>query len=604
MITRVVDSLVAAFSPRAAVSRMHARQVLRAYAAAEASRLNSQRRPQNRAADAELLGPWGADDVRKWARQLVRDNPWAWGIVDSIVANVVGSGITAQAMYETPAGGDLEGVNWTRDEVWEQWAEVCDYNGQYTFQELQRMVQREMIEAGEVIVRMLDTKDKVKDGIYRPVPLALELIEADRICLDRDTYLVRAGRVEAGNQVIRGVEMDRFGKPVAYWLYPANPNGPYGGYQLDPERIRAKDILHLFRRERVGQSRGVSWFAPALTAIRDLGTYIENELQASAVAACFGVAIKTEASFTGLPADSTEDSEDSRGSPYRFLEPGMVLELDPGDSVEPINPTRPNTGAAVFIETILRAVSAGMGLSYEVVARDYTKTNYSSARTSQLEDRKRYRVWQQYLVSHLCQPVYDRFMDAAARAGLEDFPSAGELLDARRKVAPVEWQTPEWEWVDPMSEQQASANSIRDLQSTYQAELGSTGRNWRAVFYQRAKEEALKRQLRLATADEAELENKLETTAIATAANAGENGQPAQPGTSENSALSRLQWGRNAKATQDVLDQVKAGQLTVAAANVYLQSLGWSAENADILVTDALTTSGQMEPEQEVATNG
>ena len=46
------------------------------------------------------------------------------------------------------------------------------------------------------------------------------------------------------------------------------------------------------------------------------------------------------------------------------------------------------------------------------------------------------------------------------------------------------------------------------MQSTYQTELGSRGRNWRQVFHQRAKEERLKDQLGLTTIEEAKIEAK------------------------------------------------------------------------------------------------
>ncbi len=113
-----------------------------------------------------------------------------------------------------------------------------------------------------------------------------------------------------------------------------------------------------------------------------------------------------------------------------------------------------------------------------------------------------------YLIQHLCKPVRAKFAEAAALAGVPHFPTMAELLADRHSADPVEWQTPEWEWVDPQNEQKASQASIDGLQSTYQTELGSRGRNWRQVFHQRAKEERLKDQLGLTTIEEAKIEAK------------------------------------------------------------------------------------------------
>lgn len=505
MIGRLIDSMVSAVNPIAGLRRMQARKVIeRSYQGAEPSRVSSSKQPKNNPADMELMGPFGADRLRAWARELVRNNSYAWGVVDTIVSSVVGCGIKAQSTFETPAGDDVEAINDARDKVWGEWSEVCDINGIYTLEEMQAIAQREIAEAGEVLVRKLRLPSKTYRGIYRPVPLALEIIEADRLAGDKDTYASGISPVNS-NRIVRGVEVDELGKPVAYWIYKDHPLQPYA-FTRTPERVPANEILHLFRRERVGQTRGVSWFAPALSWIRDLGTYVDNELQASAVASCFTVAIKTETPIGNLTDPDGGDGIDKAGNRERYIEPGMIMELNPGESVEGLNPGRPNTGAKDWIQLILRGIAVGTGLSYEVVARDYSQTSYSSSRTSQLEDRRRFRCWQQYLIRHMLQPIWDEFFNSAAISALPGFPTSEELLSDRRRYAPVEWQTPEWEWVDPQSEQTASEMALNSFTDTYANVLGSRGRSFRQVFYQRAKEDKLRKKLGLLTNEEKQLQ--------------------------------------------------------------------------------------------------
>ena len=95
MIGEAFDKMVGVFSPLAQLRRMQARKVMRSYQGAESNRLTGNKRPRNQAADQELLGPYGADAMRSWARSLVRDNAYAWNVVDTIVSNVIGDGITA-----------------------------------------------------------------------------------------------------------------------------------------------------------------------------------------------------------------------------------------------------------------------------------------------------------------------------------------------------------------------------------------------------------------------------------------------------------------------------------------------------------------------------
>lgn len=514
MIQRLLDGVYKVVSPRRALQRMQARKILRSYEGARPDRMNAYSKPKNQSAETEQNGPWGADELRAWARMLCRNNAYAFGIVDTIVASVVGEGIKVESMVDGYHGIEEDKVNDYRNGIWEEWAEVCELTGQYNFDELQQIAQREMVEAGECLVHLVTLPSKTFNGIHRPIPLALELIEADRIASDRDTYQLMQER--EGLKIVRGVEMDLHGRPIAYWIYPAHPDTGLG-FQATPIRIAADKILHLFKRDRIGQSRGVSWFAPAVESLRTLGTYTDNEMQAAAVSSCFTMAIKTDGDQSGgmLPP-SYEDGavSDEAGNNYEYLQAGMIMRLKPNESVESVNPTRPNTGAGAWIQLILRSISVAVGLSYETVARDYSQTNYSSNRASQLEDRRRFRRWQSYLTKNLCQPVWDQFMNHCAMVDKRAFPTMAELLDNRRKYSKVEFQPPRWEWVDPSTEQSASEASIKAFQSTYQDELSGRGANWRRVFEQRAREEKLLKKLGLtspAGQEEADATSKTKT---------------------------------------------------------------------------------------------
>jgi lambda family phage portal protein len=595
MIADWVDSLVGLFSPRTQLQRMQARSVIkRSYTAGEPSRVSSGRKPKNQSADQEMLGPFGADVTRAWGRELVRNNSYAWGVVDTIVSSVVGCGINGLSTYETPEGDDIEGVNDARDATWNDWAEVCELNGKYTFSELQALALREMIEAGEVLVRVHRLSNKTSNGITRPVPLALELIEADRIAGEKDNFQLKRSR-DGENRIVRGVELDKNNRVVAYWLYDDHPQAVYA-YDRTPKRVPALEILHLFRRDRAGQNRGISWFAPVMSWLRDLGVYVDNELQASAVASCFTTAIKSTTPVGSLADPDGGSGEDSEGNKYDYLQPGMVMHLNPGEDVVGINPGRPNSAAEPWINLILRGIAVGTGLSFETVARNFSGVSYSSARTSMLEDRRRFRRIQDYLRLHLCQPVWDAFCDQAALASVLGFPTSSELLENRRKFAPVEWQTPEWEWVDPTSEQSAAQAAIDSFMSDYQTELGSRGRSWRTVFYQRAKEDKLRKRLGLLKEGEKQME------ADVTAANV-QAGAAQQGGTGEMAESSRLQWKRNLAGIEDTLQQLAAQTISEAKARAYLSMIGLAPSTIDALIIDAMDGTVDT-PMEEVQPNG
>jgi len=563
----LLDKIVGYFSPHAGLKRAQARQLLkRSYQGAEANRLTNNKKPRNQSADQEMMGPYGADALRAWGRALVRDNAYAWNVVDTIVSNVVGDGITAQSTYETPDGEDVEDVNDIRDKTFAEWCEVADINGELTFAEIQILAKREMVEAGEVLIRKISTPNKTYKGITRPVPFALELIEADRISMERDTFATRINK-ENGNRVIRGIELDDKGKPVAYWIYPEHPNSPYTVQNQVPERINASEIIHLYRKDRVGQTRGVTWFAPVMSWMRDLGVYVDNEIQASAVASCFGVAIKSDMPIGSLMPPNGEDTTDTSGNSLEYLEPAMVVRLRPGESVESINPGRPNSASEPWINLMIRGICAGTGTNYEAIAKDFSKTSYSSSRSSKLEDRPRYKRGQNFIVHHLCLPVF---------------------LEDRRKVAPVEWQLPEQEWVDPMSEQQAAELSLKSYTDTAQNVLGARGLSYRAVYYQAAKERKLRLKLGLLTPEEQTTQMMAaQTGAAGPADEAADIAIEAEGGTGEWMGLSRLQWNRNRKALMDVLNELADGSMSKPLAEAQLAMIGLAQKNIDAIIADA-----------------
>lgn len=564
----ILDRMIGFISPAWGLQRAHARKILRTYQGAEANRLTGGKKPQNKAADSELLGPFGADTARAWARSFVRDNAYACGVVETIATAIVGCGIHAQSMVESDEGDDIEQINDARDKAWNEFCESCDINGEMTFSEIQFLALREIVEAGEVLIRMRSVK---LDG--RPVPLALEMIDADRLALDQDVW----AHQQSGKRVIRGVELDATGKPLAYYIYDQHPNSPYMMENSKPQRIEASEIIHLYRKDRVGQTRGVTWFAPVLSAIRDLGIYIDNELQASAVASCFTAVIKSNSPAGGLrPTDSSGETTDSAGNYFEHLEPALVARLRPDESLEIVNPARPAAQAEPWINLMVRNIGVGVGIGYEKVSRDYSKTSYSSARTAELEDRRRFKRFQRYLISHLCQRVWDRFCEAAASVdtlvdGAARFPLLSDLLADRRTVSPVTWQVPEWEWVDPQNEQAASVSAIQNNMSTLQRECAKLGINWREVLRQRSKEKKAEQLYGVQPLESQQAQADIQATQ--------------QSG--EYMGLSTLQWNRNRKAIEKILAELATGESSEAKARVFLASLGMSDESIVALIKDA-----------------
>jgi capsid protein len=140
-------------------------------------------------ADAEIAAASGL--LRDRMRDLTRNNPHAAKAVSVLVNNIVGSGIIPRA-----ATGDAR-LDETVDRLWNDWSAASDADGQLDIFGLQTLAVREMIEAGEVLIRRRPRR--LSDGLA--VPLQMQVIEAD--LLDS----TRSGDLADGGRLLQGIEL-------------------------------------------------------------------------------------------------------------------------------------------------------------------------------------------------------------------------------------------------------------------------------------------------------------------------------------------------------------------------------------------------------------
>ena len=428
----------------------------RSYGGAEVGRLTSDWVASSTSADSEIYS--SLVRLRNRSRQLVRDNDYARGALRTITNNVVGQGIPFQSQVKMRRGDRLdESTNTAIEEAWQEWGckEYCDVAGKLGWSEIQRLVMRSVVESGEVLIR------KVNQSFGgSSVPFALELIEADQLAeYHHGTW--------NGNEIRMGIEVDKWNRPVAYWLHSKHP----GDYQFGSsasaklQRVPAEEIIHLFLSDRPGQSRGVSWFHSCLKRMRDLGGYEEAEIVAArATASIMG--------FIETPDGELLGEEVDNGERLRSLSPGTIELLAPGEKFNGFSPTRPATGFDSFVRMMLRGMAAGVGISYENLSADYSQSNYSSSRLALLNDRDTYRALQSWIMLNLHQPVYEAWLDMAVLSGRLNLPIYE--LNKRRYQA-VRWQPRGWSWVDPQKEINATISAVGAGLTTLTDEIAKQG---------------------------------------------------------------------------------------------------------------------------------
>jgi len=479
MVLNWLDKAIGFISPSWAYRRVAWRQALKGfYDSGDIDRLNSGWVSVN--ATAEQADRPQRDIIRARARDLERNSDIAEAIIGPFERNVVGTGIKVQAKVMKSDGTEDEKLNQKIEELWNEWcrAKNCDITGQQSFAEMQAMAIRRLLVDGGIIF----VKTYTNSGV---VPFCLQAREVDEL----DTSINALPGI-GSNRIIGGIELDQYNRPVAYWFKEYTPDGFWTGKS---ERIEAKRVIFLWKKTRPSQIREISCLAKTLPRVRDVNEFVEAVSVKERILACLSVFINKTAPTGTLGRGILGNKKDEKsGYQQRTIAPGMIYELQPGESVTAVTPSGQATSAKDFISTQQRLAGSGQGLSYEAVSRDMSQVNYSSARQGLLEDQRTYMMWQQFLIEHFCREVYTEFVISAVLSKQLDIPGFWQNKNQYLKHV---WITPGWSWIDPLREVMANAKAIETGQDTLSRICAERGEDWRDVLKQRAAEIKLAQEL-------------------------------------------------------------------------------------------------------------
>jgi len=478
-----IDKLVSIFSPKWAMVRRGYREGFGGYSGAKKDRTRSSWNVFGNSPDEDILHD--LPNLRNRSRDLNRNDPHASGITQTVTINTIGSGITPQSRLDKTALGltDDQSSQYRKEleKIWKKWVPYADIGTRMDFYEIQSLVDRKILEDGECFVLFLRS-----DNVNRPYSLAVQVIEADRIATPPE--------LQSNKNIRDGIELGENGEPVAYYVCKSHPGDLVYGKpeeRLMFQRIEAfnrfgqKNILHLYQVLRPGQTRGVPFFAPVLTYFLHKSAYMEAELVKARLTACICMVIKRlEPYQASISASSKTDSENNR---IEELSPGKVIYLTPEEDMATFAPqNNGNTTYGIYMENVLRSISASLNLCYEIVAKDFSKTNYSSARASLLEARRYFRIRQKWIARKLCQPTWELLIEEAYLRGDIDLP---QFYERKFDWLSAEWIGEGWEWVDPEKEVKALNLSLETGIATYSDICANQGKDWEEQFEQRKREQ-------------------------------------------------------------------------------------------------------------------
>lgn len=489
-IDRAVDGVLAVVSPRRARMRQHRWRMendreyagafdlvarARGYKVAETTKNKTQwALASDRNADGEILP--SLRNMRNRSRAARRDDAVACGIFNAFTTNVIGTGRMPQAAVTRPDGSPDTRKNDALNAVWwERCDQLAATDGGLTHAAHQALVLGKKLEDGDVLLRA------AVPAFGEPV--AIETIEGQRLRTPTD-----ARPRDPKGRIVNGVEKDRKGRVVAYWVQKSDPGDQlttdtvgampdHSTSVTNFDRVEVGPGVHFERRgvTRPGQSRGVPLLHACLQDLLDLDLLFVAALKRTSMAACLALFIKSEAADEDLIEITAQDYG------YQLeqkIEPGLIWRLFPGESVEKLEPGLPFADLVPLFMMAARRAGASIGLSPQTILRFWDGTTYSGARTIQLDDLVTYRVEGHHVDQGFLSWEWKTVQEDALLRGDRRLVEAGVTLEDLGPSC-VEWIGDGEPWIDPEVEARAVELLLKLKLTTFQAECARRGVDWK-----------------------------------------------------------------------------------------------------------------------------
>ncbi len=452
-------------------------------------------------------------------RDAIQNDGYAMGAVNTHRDNIVGSEYRINLQPDLKAlGGDDAWAKEFQEVVESQFNLLADSpecyfdaSGVNTLTGLIRLAVGGFLMTGEV----LGTAEWLR-GMDRPFSTAIQMVAPVR--LSNPDYL------PDDRFLSKGVVMNEYGAPTDYWIRATYPTAFFDPRFQSWKKIPARkpwgrrQVIHIIEQLQPGQTRGVADMVSVLKQMRMTKKFQDVVLQNAVVNASYAAAIESElpreaimatmglnqpgfgdmlgtymAALKEYSAGASNIQVDGVKMPHLF--PGSKLSLKPMGT--------PGGVGTEFEESLLRHTAAALGLSYEQFSRDYSKTNYSSARASMAETWKYMQSRKKSVADRMASMIFVLWFEERMNAGKIPMPKGMKPSEfytdhiKRAAITKCSWIGASRGQIDEMKETQSAILRINAGLSTYEAECARLGEDFRRIFQQIAREKAMMKELKI-----------------------------------------------------------------------------------------------------------
>jgi lambda family phage portal protein len=393
------------------------------------------------AADQEIMNDFLR--LRARAREMRRNHPLVRKYLKLLANNVIGAtGFKLRGRVKNNDGTLNDIFNKKIQAAWFKWSKEVTVDGRHTLTSLQQFLIKALATDGEILVRKIRN---FKANLFR---FALQVIDPDLL----DHTFMRSPQ-NGENEIRLGIEVDPYGRAVAYWFWDRHPSDLINVSARKRIRVPADEIIHFFVPDRSSQSRGVTWLNSVMMPAKMLDGYVEAEVVAARIGSSKMGFFQAKSAADAEPPLS--DGTNPQAKIKMEANPGTFEQLPPGWEFKEYNPEHPSTAFPPFIKAMQRWIAAGLAVGYNGLSGDLESVNYSSIRADMLIERDEWRTLQALWIPQFLDVVYAEWIVWAQLSGqlvLDNRPS-----DAFLDVVHIPRG---WQWVDPLKDVNASIAEI------------------------------------------------------------------------------------------------------------------------------------------------
>jgi len=313
-----------------------------------------------------------------------------------------------------------------------------------------------------------------------------------------------------------GVERNVWGAPVAYHIRQAHPSEYWDSNAYVWRRVPIRkpwgrlQVLHILEQGQPDQSRGITQMVSALKEMNMTRKFRDVTLQQAVLNATYAATIESEmppeavhaalGGGTGSMAEALDPwlsalAAYSGGAKGLHIDGVKIPHLFPGTKLNLNQAGDPGGVGSDFEQSLLRYVSAMLGVSYEQLSHDYSKTNYSSARAAAAETEKHMKARKKMIADRFASLVYRLWFEEAMNKGEitslpRRAPNYYEGMNADAYTA-CDWIGASKGQIDELKETQAAKLRRESGLSTLEEECARRGLDYRDVLRQQARERRL-----------------------------------------------------------------------------------------------------------------